>query len=372
MERHALADTGWDFANDDACLEWLKGRLHPGGILCPKCGRVTKHHKISGRRSFSCDICGHHFHPTVGTIFEKSATPLSLWFRTIQLMSSSRCKASARQVEREMGVTYKTAWRMVKQIESLLCNESTSVFGRPGFNNASFVKEIEEPDREAKNRDLVAEIAQRGGRMVYVKAVNSEGVTLLHATRGRIMNREGLNNHQISMSLPVRRRKKAITYYDILTGNRCFDAWLTIHQFHKAALRVWQRQLRRSRLNPVQMGILFALINLGGSSSIPELGVRVFRESRGVTGLVSRMERAGLVERHRTGNAKRTVRVAITTEGRTAYDELLSSNLVIDVLSHQSEGEIDCLTGCLRLAHEQLLGLIYKDVEIKSVVAALR
>jgi len=121
MEKYTIADFNRNYPNDDACLEWLKNYLYPNGIFCEKCGKVTKHHKIASRRSYSCDVCGHHVHPTAGTIFEKSTTPLKLWFHAIYLMSSTRCGISAKQIQHENGVTYKTAWRMFKQIRSLLC-----------------------------------------------------------------------------------------------------------------------------------------------------------------------------------------------------------------------------------------------------------
>lgn len=126
MERYTIANLDKEFTNDDDCLEWLKNYFYPNGIFCVKCGRVTKHHKVVSRHSYSCDYCGNHVHPTVGTIFEKSTTPLKLWFHAIYLMSSTRCGISAKQLQRELGVTYKTAWRMFKQIRSLL-DEDTSV-----------------------------------------------------------------------------------------------------------------------------------------------------------------------------------------------------------------------------------------------------
>jgi transposase len=108
------------FPDDGACLGHLVGRLYPNGIYCPKCERVTKHHRETNRPSYACQYCGHHEHPLVGTIFENSATSLRLWFYAIYLMSSTRCGISAKQLERELGVTYKTAWRMFHKIRSLL------------------------------------------------------------------------------------------------------------------------------------------------------------------------------------------------------------------------------------------------------------
>ena len=129
MERYTVTRFNQDFPDNDTCLEWLKNHLYPDGIFCPICNKVTKHHKIASRPSYSCDYCGHHFHPTVGTIFEKSTTPLKLWFHAIYLMSSTRCGISAKQIERETGVTYKTAWRMFRQIRSLLCEETQPLMG---------------------------------------------------------------------------------------------------------------------------------------------------------------------------------------------------------------------------------------------------
>jgi len=66
---------------------------------------------------------------TVGTIFEHSPTPLKLWFYAIYLMSSTRCGISAKQIQRETGVTYKTAWRMFRQIRTLLQEDTPALTG---------------------------------------------------------------------------------------------------------------------------------------------------------------------------------------------------------------------------------------------------
>ena len=112
------------FPDDASCLEWLRGYLYPDGIHCVKCDRVTKHHRDARRPSYSCDYCGHHVHPTADTIFHKSSTSMTTWFYAIYLMSSTRCGISAKQIQRETGVTYKTAWRMFKQIRSMLADGS--------------------------------------------------------------------------------------------------------------------------------------------------------------------------------------------------------------------------------------------------------
>lgn len=112
------------FPDNDACLEYLKEKFFPDGAECPKCGKASKFHRIKGRSAYSCQYCGKHIYPTSGTIFHKSTVSLQLWFWAIYLMSSTRCGISAKQLEREIGVTYKTAHRMFKQVRTLLSQEN--------------------------------------------------------------------------------------------------------------------------------------------------------------------------------------------------------------------------------------------------------
>lgn len=129
MKRYTLDNFLAEFGTDEQCLEWLMRRRWPEGIHCEKCERVTPHHAMTTRKSYSCDYCGHHVHPTAGTIFHKSSTKLHKWFYAIYLMSQTRCGISAKQIEREVGVTYKTAWRMFKQIRSMLGNDDGPLKG---------------------------------------------------------------------------------------------------------------------------------------------------------------------------------------------------------------------------------------------------
>src|SRR5579859_2674913 len=113
-----------EFPNDDVCLETLKEQRWPGGVAhCEKCKTEHKHYRVKGRTAYACDHCGNHIYPLAGTIFQKSTTPLRVWFQAMYLMGSTRCGISAKQIQRETGVTYKTAWRMFKQIRMLLSED---------------------------------------------------------------------------------------------------------------------------------------------------------------------------------------------------------------------------------------------------------
>src|SRR5919202_4473590 len=127
--QYSLMEFMREFPDDDACLEWLwRKRCSTDGehAYCPKCEteRSFKRYETAQRRqSWTCVACGHHVHPTAGTIFEKSSRPLTDWFYVMYLVSSSRCGVAATQVERELGCNYKTAWRMLNKVRSELMKQ---------------------------------------------------------------------------------------------------------------------------------------------------------------------------------------------------------------------------------------------------------
>ena len=104
------------FPNDEACLQHLFDVRFGQGYECPKCERESKWFRIKAERAYSCQWCGHHLHPTVGTPFEKSRTSLQLWFYAIFLFTTTRNGVAAKELQRQLGVTYKTAWRMADLI----------------------------------------------------------------------------------------------------------------------------------------------------------------------------------------------------------------------------------------------------------------
>src|SRR6202011_5649537 len=117
-----------------ACLDRLwRDRCSEDGshAFCPRCERERKFHRTKTRASYTCDTCGLHVHPMKGTIFERSSTSLHLWFYAMYIMASTRCGISAKQLERELGVTYKTAWRIFNKIRNQLMTQyETMLAGR--------------------------------------------------------------------------------------------------------------------------------------------------------------------------------------------------------------------------------------------------
>lgn len=178
--RYTRDDLRHDFPDDNACLEWLKEYLYPEGIFCPNDKKVTPHHRLKNRKAYSCELCGHHTYPTANTIFHKSSTPLHKWFEAIFIMSATRAGISAKQLERELGVTYKTAWRMFHQIRSMMMADDDKFGGEVevdemylGGNPArrSSVK----PD----NSQVVFGMVERGGKAKVQHVESAKAPVLL-------------------------------------------------------------------------------------------------------------------------------------------------------------------------------------------------
>jgi len=161
-----------DFPSDDVCLETIKEQRWPGGIAhCETCEKDRKHYRVTGRTAYACDRCGHHIYPLAGTIFEKSTTPLRIWFQAMYLMGSTRCGISAKQIQRETGVTYKTAWRMFKQIR-LLLSEDVHLEGSSIEMDEMFVggKRRQRTMYDPSNKTCVVGMVERKGRVRAVIA----------------------------------------------------------------------------------------------------------------------------------------------------------------------------------------------------------
>ena len=120
-----------DFPDGESCLTWLwndRYNLGEDTAHCTRCREVRQFRRYAAkqqRQDWTCTACGLHVHPTAGTIFHKSSTSLHLWFYAIYLMTSTRCGISAKQLERELGVTYKTAWRMFTLIRNELMKQDS-------------------------------------------------------------------------------------------------------------------------------------------------------------------------------------------------------------------------------------------------------
>ncbi len=165
-----------EFPDDATCLDYLwRQRFSPDGehALCQKCEtvRVFKKYPMANRRtSWTCTGCGNHVHPTADTIFHKSATSLHLWFYAMYLMSSTRCGISAKQLEREIGVTYKCAWRMFNLIRTqLMTQDNEPLTGVVEADETFIGRKTRKDDKRPRairqsDKAIVLGMVERGGK----------------------------------------------------------------------------------------------------------------------------------------------------------------------------------------------------------------
>ena len=170
---YTVAEFNAEFRTDDICLEYIKEQRWPGAVAeCLKCGNRWKHHRVTGRTAYACGKCGNQIYPLAGTIFAKSRMPLNKWFYAIYLIGSTDCTITAKQLQREIGVTYKTAWRLSRSIRQLMASED--LYGESSRSH---------PEEISKSDDHTREPHPCGMPLVG-KAKPCEITTVRHASSG--------------------------------------------------------------------------------------------------------------------------------------------------------------------------------------------
>lgn len=176
--KFSLRSFKYSYGTHDKCLEAIKHLRFPDPYTCPKCNTIQKFYPVTRRTSYACNACGHHIYPLAGTIFEKSTTPLDLWFFAMYLMTQTRSGTSAMQLQRMLGVTYKTAWRMFKQIRLLMAQTPTLLDGivevDETFIGGKGKNRRYEWHGNEKPKEVVMGIVQRGGK-AYAKHIPNTG-----------------------------------------------------------------------------------------------------------------------------------------------------------------------------------------------------
>ncbi len=194
-----------DYPDDATCLEWLwRNRYSPDGThaFCPKCEQereFKRYETTQQRQSWTCQGCGYHLHPTAGTVFHKSSTSLHLWFYAMYLMTSTRCGISAKQLERELGVTYKTAWRIAKEIRQTLMTPPDELLGKESgveldetfiggkAKNMHKAKRERLGGRGTAGKAPVWGAVERKGKVIALTVPNVDGATLLPKVRKHVI-----------------------------------------------------------------------------------------------------------------------------------------------------------------------------------------
>jgi transposase len=192
-----------EFSSDDVCLTRIMEVRYGLRHVCGKCGKDATFHKLADRRAFSCANCGDHVYPCAGTIFQDSRTSLQSWFYAIYLFINTRHGVSGKELQRTLGVTYKTAWRMGQQIRDLMAKAD-------GFEMLKGHVEADEAyvgghrpgkrGRGAAGKTIVMGLKERGGKLTTavildVKKDTLRAVVLDNVEPGSIVSTDELYSY---------------------------------------------------------------------------------------------------------------------------------------------------------------------------------
>ena len=189
MVKFTIQDFNTKFNSEEACLDEIFKQRFSSFDQCPVCKNPFKYYKVTDRKCYACQYCSNQIHPLANTIFHKSDTPLKNWFYAIFLFSTSKNGVSAMELQRQLGCTYKTAWRIAKQIRKLFQEngisfakttefDETYVGGKGGHNKRG---------RGAENKTPVFGMVERKGKVRAIVTVDTKRKTVMPIIREHVV-----------------------------------------------------------------------------------------------------------------------------------------------------------------------------------------
>ncbi|MCA2999344.1 MAG: IS1595 family transposase [Rhodocyclaceae bacterium] len=205
-EKYTFRNFQAEYPTDDACLLAIFKRKYGETKHCPSCGVESSMTRIEGRRAYACKE-GCHVYPCAGTVFEKSRTKLTLWFHAMYLMTATRNGVSAKELQRQLGVTYKCAFRMGHQLRELMtataeAQAAEQLTGHVEVDE-TYVGGYQKRDKKnhKSNKTIVVGFVQRGGnyRAEVIPANTKARLVprvIKHVAQGATVNTDSLRSYR--------------------------------------------------------------------------------------------------------------------------------------------------------------------------------
>jgi transposase len=170
-----------DYPDEKACLDKIFNIRYGKLGACPHCGVVNAEFKrIKTRRCYQCVECGYQLHPTAGTVFEKTRTPLTYWFYAIYLFTVTRNGVAAKELERQLGVTYKTAWRMASQIRKIMAYPFLEKLTGVIIVDETHIGGLEKNKHKSKRKKITGHV----GKRTVFGLMNQQGQVIAYVLEG--------------------------------------------------------------------------------------------------------------------------------------------------------------------------------------------
>lgn len=176
----ALLEMLQKYSTDDKCREILNKLRWPEGVTCPRC-KERQVCYLADRKQFECGSCGYQFSVTTGTIFNDTHLPLEKWFAATYLLCEAKKGMSACQVQRTLGVSYKTAWYLCHRIRAAMTEANRPMLDGKVEMDETFIGGVNRNKGKAArwdNKENVIGIRQRGGDLRFFHAADVKSGTL--------------------------------------------------------------------------------------------------------------------------------------------------------------------------------------------------
>jgi transposase len=192
------------FPYDDVCLGIIFNMKYGGtNLTCAKCNTASTYYRVKTRKCYECGSCRHQLYPLAGTMMEGSTTDLTTWFYAIYMFSTSKNGVSAKELERALGVTYKTAWRIGHKIrETMGKGEDRMMKGVIEIDEALIGGVVHGGKRGwgAENKTCLFGIMERGGKVKVTPVENRERNTIFplinkHVEKGSTVNSDEFKSY---------------------------------------------------------------------------------------------------------------------------------------------------------------------------------
>lgn len=222
------------FPDEQACLDHIMAVTRGGTkIDCPSCGTANvQFHKLRERRVYACPECRFQIAPTANTILHDTRTPLVSWFYAMYLFCTTRHGVSGKELQRQLGVTYKTAYRIGMQIRKLTAKADNFdlLCGHVELDEAYIGGRVSggKRGRGAPGKTIVMGLVERGGRMgaeviPNVKKDTLRKVVLDRVEPGSVVSTDELYSYNLLAGDgyehgTVKHGKKEYAFYDYRTG----------------------------------------------------------------------------------------------------------------------------------------------------------
>jgi len=166
-----------DFDTEQECRAYMEELRWPKQIECPRC-KGTTISRIKKRDQFDCDSCRYQFSVMSGTIFHDSHLPLPKWFVAVYLLCESKKGMSACQIQRMLGVSYKTAWYLCHRIREAMKETDDDKLSGTVEIDETYIYGKPRKWRKRVKKQVVIGLRQRNGDLRLVRAADSKASTV--------------------------------------------------------------------------------------------------------------------------------------------------------------------------------------------------